>query len=201
MTSGSPSWRRPRRDRLVQVGYGIARRSRERMVTGITAQSRPHRGVQDVRDHIRRLLPPEHPIEVTALPQCCSLRTLVREGSSLLEHRHKSSEVTIRRGRFEQSVEVISHEAVRNSVEPIVDRGTQKLETHGFDAIKRREAFSSAFRANREEIPSESVIALGRESRRCRHAIVSGGKSRSMPTIGEPKRLALHLPGDYARRA
>jgi len=72
------------------------------------------------RDSNRIFVISEYVLEVASLPECCSISLLPRKRRSLLEDTHELTKVSSRMISFDQYVDVIGHEAVRNNHKTLI---------------------------------------------------------------------------------
>lgn len=134
--SGSPSYA-PGRVRPV---LGAA----EWVVFDSRSDSRPHGIVENVsNDHVRDLSGPKHPLVVPLLPQLRHVQLQPKdERRSLLGELHESTKVGVR-ASFDEEMDMVRHEAVREDLKVLVDARTLYLQECGTHSLSRHEKTST----------------------------------------------------------
>ncbi len=171
-------------------------------------ETRANRILDEV-DHKRRqiLVTAQYPFEEALLPEIAGICPSKDESRLLFEEANQSSEVSCFRTRFDDGVQVVRHEAVRENDKRFLDGDTQKLQQRHRNRSRFGEVTSAPIRTYREVIAPEADVLVRFESMRAGHVdsdyvqvarrrrLSPGLKTRPTSDTADPAYIRHRRPG------
>ena len=135
------------------------------IVSDALHQPRPHRILDDVaRDAHSRFVISQDSLVPVPLPQSSAVSGFVVKPRVLLGARDEHPTIGVLSLAFDEQVNMIGHEAVRNNFDAPLDSGASDLRTNKIDSIGFDEQAIAVVPAKREEILVESDVVEGLET-------------------------------------